>query len=61
MRRSTVKYATQAQLNSTFDSTSKFWTNLNGSDFLNRLDKGLMDITNERVQRVLKILNYVRP
>jgi hypothetical protein len=61
MTRQTVKYATQAQLNSTFDSTARFWTNLNGSDFLNRLDKGLMDTTNERVQRVMKILEYVRP
>ena len=54
-------YATQDQLNSTFDSTSRFWTNLSGADFLVRLDGGLMDTDCERVQRVLKLLDYVRP
>jgi hypothetical protein len=61
VRTSTVRYATKQQLALTFDSTSRFWTNLSGADFLNGLDNGSIDTTNESVQKVLRILDYVRP
>jgi hypothetical protein len=54
-------YATQDQLNSTFDSTCRFWVRLSGPEFLSRLDEGVIDTTDERVQKVIRRLDYVRP
>jgi hypothetical protein len=54
-------YATQEELISTFDSTSKFWTHLSGDEFLRQLDSGLLDLSDERVQKVLRKMGYVRP
>jgi hypothetical protein len=58
---STVRYATKKQLISTLDSTSQFWTGLSGGDFLIGLETGAVDTSNENVQRVLRILDYVLP
>jgi hypothetical protein len=62
MSKALRKYeATQEELISTFDSTCKFYVHLSGSEFLANLDKGLVDTKDDRVQRVLRRLGYVRP
>jgi hypothetical protein len=53
--------ATQEELWTAFESASQFYLHLNGPEFLDRFDNGQLDLSDGRVQKVMRRLDYVRP
>jgi hypothetical protein len=56
-----VREASPQELVEAFDHSAMYYVGMSGEEFLRRLDAGELQLDDDRVRKVLRHLDFVRP